>query len=169
MRYYEFSHPLNEDIDKGTVNALNSILDFIEARIDKEDASSRISSNLIINLMQNRGFESFNYKDLLAVYNENPELQSRISKPEKNGTFEFTTDSDVEPLEIDQEQQPADIAQDQPIDAMNPTPGEPLQTDMSAQPEQPMSSEPSGPIEGPEGTEQTVRTMAKKALKRRQE
>ena len=169
MRYYEFSHPLYEDMDKGTTNALYSILDFIEARIDKEDASSRISTNLILNLMQNRGFESFNYKDLLAIYNENPELQSTISKPEKNGTFEFTNDLEDEPLEIDQEQQPADIAQEQPLDIMAPTPGEPVQTDMTAQPQQPMSSEPSGPIEGPEGTEQTVRTMAKKALKRRQE
>jgi hypothetical protein len=53
-------------------------------------------------------------------------------------------------------------------------PDQPMGTMQVGQPaqqpglEEPISSEPSGPIESPQGTEQTVSAMAKKALKRRQ-
>lgn len=177
MRYYEFARSLKEDISKSSMSALTSILDFLQSRIDSEQTNNNISSTLLINLMQNRGFSSFNFEDLVTAYKDNSLLQQRISKPVKNGSMEILP---FEP--IDQEQTDSMDQLAQPDNLMNldnmqqpDAPELPAQDfnqtglDMESEPqEEPLSSGPSGEIESPEGTEQTVKSMAKKALKRRQ-
>lgn len=118
--------------------------------------------------MQNIGYDSFNFSDLESSYEQSQKIQSMISKPEKNKMIEILTGTDqTEPVsDIPEPSEPmADIAA-QPLTGAEPAMAEPGQDQM--QPEMPISSEPSGTIEGPQGTINTVQSMAKKALKRRQ-
>lgn len=181
MRYYEFRKPLIEDVSQGTLNALNNILDFVKSRIELEDAEPKVSSSVIITMMQNSGHQGFTFKDFIKIYNNSPELQKEISKPEQNGKIEFLPDPDLEPgtnlagmgANMMQGVMPDQMAAQMPGQLPN-VPGtdamgmqQPMAGGMD-QNEPPLSAEPSGNIEGPEGTEQTVKSMAKKALKRRQ-
>jgi hypothetical protein len=91
-----------------------------------------------------------------------------ISKPEKNKMIEISQDNDDQesmPNIPSEEDSLADIAS-QPLTGTEQPMIEPGMDQM--QTEMPLSSEPSGPIESPQGTIQTVQSMAKKALKRRQ-
>lgn len=174
MRYYEFVNTLKEDLSENSLRSLKSIISFLKSRIDREDAEPKISSSLLITLMQNRGYESFNFNDLLIAYNKNPELQSLISKPEKNSMIDILPGDETD--ETGQDLAPPMPGQDQQI-GMQPELGVPTGPELGqpelgqeqSDEEMPISSEPSGPIESPEGTLQTVKSMAKKALKRRQE
>lgn len=168
MRFYEFAELLHEDLSDASLRSLMSIISFLNSRIESENAAPKITSSLLITMMQNRGYESFNFKDLLLAYNESPELQSVISRPEKNSMIEILqgdTSQMTEPIEPEPTQ---DLGQElQPQDAtIQPDLGQPP---MGIEQEPPISAEPSGPIESPEGTIQTVKSMAKKALKRRQD
>lgn len=171
MRFYEFGKVLKEDLSENSLRSLKSIIAFLNSKIESENAEPKISSSLLTTMMQNRGYESFNFKDLLMAYNESPELQALISKPEKNSMIEILQgqepglepEQDVVPGQMEpmqgMEQPPTDVA-------ITPDLGQPP---MGGDQEMPISAEPSGPIESPQGTIQTVKSMAKKALKRRQD
>ena len=168
MRYYEFARQLNEDLDQNASRSLMDIITYEKSRIDAEDANPRISASRLITIMQNIGYESFNFKDLANAYADSQDLQQLISKPEKNQMIELLPDEET--VSTDQGTDLTDmpppetaIPSDQQMGGMQV--GQPAQ-----QPglEEPISSEPSGPIESPQGTEQTVSAMSKKALKRRQ-
>ena len=171
MRFYEFGKVVKEDLSENSLRSLKSIIAFLNSKIESENAEPKISSSLLTTMMQNRGYESFNFKDLLMAYNESPELQALISKPEKNSMIEIlqNVEPDVEPgLEQGQDQMaPMQGMEQQPMDL--PAQPDMAQTPMGADQEVPISAEPSGPIESPQGTIQTVKSMAKKALKRRQD
>lgn len=171
MRYYEFAKKLNEDLSEDSLRSLISIVNFERARIDSEGVTTKISPSKLITMMQNIGYESFNFRDLLSAYNDSTELQSLISRPEKNQMLDILPE---QPAGTDLSAMPTDMAQPEQPDMQQPLgaevdtgiPGE--QPELGQIEEPPISSEPSGPIESPQGTEKTVQSMAKKALKRRQ-
>lgn len=167
MRFQEFKQ-IREDLNNETLRSLMSIIDFEKTRSEKLQVDPKISVSRLITLMQNIGYDSFNFSDLESSYEQSPIIQSMISKPEKNKMIEISQDNDdQEPMpNIPSEEDPlADIAS-QPLTGTEQPMVEPGMDQM--QPEMPLSSEPSGPIESPQGTIKTVQSMAKKALKRRQ-
>lgn len=174
MRFYEFNRTLKEDLSADTLRSLMSIIDFEKNRSEKLNASPEISSSRLITLMQNIGYDSFNFNDLSGSYDQSPIIQSMISKPEKNQMIEILQSSDQidQGTDLTQPEALPDIAS---ADTMSPDMAQPdmAQPDMATDinqttEEMPLSSAPSGTIEGPEGTVKTVQSMAKKALKRRQ-
>jgi len=173
MRFYEFNRTLKEDLSADTLRSLMSIIDFEKSRSEKLNASPEISSSRLITLMQNIGYDSFNFNDLSGSYDQSPIIQSMISKPEKNQMIEILQSSEQidQGTDLTQPETAPDIT---PADTISPDAMPDMaQPDMvtglnQTQEEMPLSSAPSGPIESPEGTIKTVQSMAKKALKRRQ-
>lgn len=173
MRFYEFNRTLKEDLSADTLRSLMSIIDFEKSRSEKLNANPEISSSRLITLMQNIGYDSFNFNDLSGSYDQSPIIQSMISKPEKNQMIEILQSSDQidQGTDLTQPETAPDII---PADTMSPDAmpdmAQPdMATGLNQTPEEmPLSSAPSGPIESPEGTVKTVQSMAKKALKRRQ-
>lgn len=183
MRFYEFNRTLKEDLSADTLRSLMSIIDFEKSRSEKLNASPEISSSRLITLMQNIGYDSFNFNDLSGSYDQSPIIQSMISKPEKNQMIEILQGSDQidQGTDLTQPETAPDISPADTIspDAMpnmaQPNMAQPdmtqpdITTGLNQTPEEtPLSSAPSGPIESPDGTVKTVQSMAKKALKRRQ-
>lgn len=173
MRFYEFNRTLKEDLSADTLRSLMSIIDFEKSRSEKLNANPEISSSRLITLMQNIGYDSFNFNDLSGSYDQSPIIQSMISKPEKNQMIEILQSSDQidQGTDLTQPETAPDIT---PADTISPDSmpdmAQPdMATGLNQTPEEmPLSSAPSGPIESPEGTVKTVQSMAKKALKRRQ-
>lgn len=167
MRYFEFTRSLTEDLSKDALRSLVNVIDYFKSRMETENTSQKLSPSILVTTMQNKGYESFNFKDLLYYYENSPELQNIISRPEKGMMLDIL-DSDAMPPTTDLTQtEPADQETPYiPQDTLSPEPA--ISQNYPNNLEGPLSSEPSGPIEGPEGTEQTVKSMAKKALKRRQ-
>lgn len=173
MRFYEFNRTLKEDLSADTLRSLMSIIDFEKNRSEKLNANPEISSSRLITLMQNIGYDSFNFNDLSGSYDQSPIIQSMISKPEKNQMIEILQSSDQidQGTDLTQPETAPDITPADTIspDAMPDMAQPDMATSLNQTPEEmPLSSAPSGPIESPEGTVKTVQSMAKKALKRRQ-
>lgn len=173
MRFYEFNKTLKEDLSADTLRSLMSIIDFEKSRSEKLNANPEISSSRLITLMQNIGYDSFNFNDLSGSYDQSPIIQSMISKPEKNQMIEILQSSDQidQGTDLTQPETAPDITPADTIspDAMPDMAQPDMATGLNQTPEEmPLSSAPSGPIESPEGTVKTVQSMAKKALKRRQ-
>lgn len=173
MRFYEFNRTLKEDLSADTLRSLMSIIDFEKSRSEKLNANPEISSSRLITLMQNIGYDSFNFNDLSGSYDQSPIIQSMISKPEKNQMIEILQSSDQidQGTDLTQPETAPDITPADTIspDAMPDMAQPDMATGLNQTPEEmPLSSAPSGPIESPEGTVKTVQSMAKKALKRRQ-
>ena len=158
----------NSLMTEGASKSLMDVITYEKSRIDAEDANPRISASRLITIMQNVGYESFNFRDLANAYAKSQDLQQLISKPEKNQMIELLPDEETVSTD-----QGTDLSDMPPPETAMP-PDQPMGTMQVGQPaqqpglEEPISSEPSGPIESPQGTEQTVSAMAKKALKRRQ-
>lgn len=173
MRFYEFNRTLKEDLSADTLRSLMSIIDFEKSRSEKLNANPEISSSRLITLMQNIGYDSFNFNDLSGSYDQSPIIQSMISRPEKNQMIEILQSSDQidQGTDLTQPETAPDITPADTIspDAMPDMAQPDMATGLNQTPEEmPLSSAPSGPIESPEGTVKTVQSMAKKALKRRQ-
>ena len=154
MRFREFSRRIVED-DSADDNLIN-VLSLIQYRIEKENLSPDCSTETIINLVRNSGSASFSYGDLVKAFEDNPEVQNIIARPEKNRT-EFIPPSET----ISQDQPDMDL--EQPIEPIEPT-MTPPESDLG------LGTSPStggGNIQGPTGDRDTVRSMAKKALSRR--
>lgn len=173
MRFYEFNRTLKEDLSADTLRSLMSIIDFEKSRSEKLNANPEISSSRLITLMQNIGYDSFNFNDLSGSYDQSPIIQSMISRPKKNQMIEILQSSDQidQGTDLTQPETAPDITPADTIspDAMPDMAQPDMATGLNQTPEEmPLSSAPSGPIESPEGTVKTVQSMAKKALKRRQ-
>ena len=173
MRFYEFNRTLKEDLSADTLRSLMSIIDFEKSRSEKLNANPEISSSRLITLMQNIGYDSFNFNDLSGSYDQSPIIQSMISRPKKNQMIEILQSSDQidQGTDLTQPETAPDITPADTIspDAMPDMAQPDMATGLNQTPEEmPLSSAPSGPIESPEGTIKTVQSMAKKALKRRQ-